>query len=66
MTHEDEATAALVRIRGGSAAADLESETLDFKENRASTAETERLLAEAAICFANSAGGTVVLGVSDR
>lgn len=66
MTHDDEAIAALIRIRDGSAAADLETETLDFKEDRASTAETERLLAEAAICFANSAGGTVVLGVSDR
>ncbi len=66
MSLRDEAIAALDRVRGGERPADLESETLDFKEDRAAPGETERLLAEAAICFANSAGGTVVLGVADR
>ena len=66
MSLQDEAIAALDRIRAGAVAADLESETLDFKEDRGSRRDTERMLAEAAICFANSAGGTVVLGVADR
>jgi ATP-dependent DNA helicase RecG len=60
------ADAALVRILGGTPARDCETPTLDFKEDRASTNDTERLIAEAAICFANAAGGTIVLGVSDK
>jgi ATP-dependent DNA helicase RecG len=57
---------ALAAIQAGRVPCDLETETLDFKEDRASDSDTERLLAEAAICFANTAGGTIVLGVADR
>jgi ATP-dependent DNA helicase RecG len=61
-----EAERALLRIAGGETAGALETDTLDFKEERGSPAEVERLLAEAAICFANAAGGIIVLGVSDK
>src|SRR5487761_1944964 len=61
-----EAEAALARIAAGEAAGALESDTLDFKEERGSPAEAERMLAEAAICFANAAGGIIVLGVADK
>ena len=64
--YPSEADAALAAIRAGGTARDFETETLDFKEDRASQPETERLLAEAAICFANTAGGTVVLGIADK
>lgn len=57
---------ALKRILDGATADEVEGPTLDFKEDRATPGDVERLLAEAAICFANAAGGTVVLGVSDK
>lgn len=61
-----EADAALSRIVAGALAGDCETETLDFKEDRSSIGDTERLVADAVICFANSAGGTIVLGVRDK
>ena len=61
-----EADAALTKVAGGSVAADCETSTLDFKEEKQSKPETEKMLAEAAICFANSAGGTIVLGIRDK
>ena len=57
---------ALHHISEGVRAADLESETLDFKEDAPSPKETKRLMAKAAACFANADGGTVVLGVRDE
>lgn len=45
---------------------DFESQTLDFKRPGRSFKETLSLLADAAVCFANADGGTVVLGVDDR
>jgi ATP-dependent DNA helicase RecG len=57
---------AIDRIKAGGRADDLESPTLDFKEDRSGGTDVERSVAEAAICFANSAGGVVVVGVSDR
>lgn len=54
------------RIVAGDRAADLEGPALDFKEDKPSVGETERMVAEAAICFANSAGGVVVVGISDK
>lgn len=63
--HED-LTPTLQRILDGELARDLESNSLDFKQEAGSTQETERLLRDAAVCFANSDGGLIVLGVSDN
>ncbi|MGH3938744.1 MAG: AlbA family DNA-binding domain-containing protein, partial [Pseudonocardiaceae bacterium] len=43
----------------------LESPTLDFKVPSTNPKATFINIAEAAVCFANSVGGTIVLGVSD-
>ena len=61
-----ETDAALARIEAGGRPADFESSTLDFKEDRPSAADTEKLLVEAAVCFANASGGTIVVGVRDK
>jgi len=59
--------AALQSIFDGRRSADsLEDETLDFKTEKGGARETHQDLAEAAVCFANALGGTVVLGVRDR
>lgn len=58
--------AALAAIEAGKRAADLESETLDFKKEGPSDKETWRDVTDAALCFANAGGGVVVLGVRDR
>ena len=57
--------AALRRIRDGVAARKVESSVLDFKTPSAKLKDTLANLADAAVCFANAAGGTVVLGVAD-
>jgi ATP-dependent DNA helicase RecG len=57
---------ALSQIRRGTrSAASLESQTLDFKLDKASDKETYQDLAEAAVCFANASGGVIVVGVAD-
>ncbi|MGH3903381.1 MAG: ATP-binding protein [Pseudonocardiaceae bacterium] len=61
----DEISRALHRLRKGTAARKLESPTLDFKAPSSSPKATFINIAEAAVCFANSVGGTIVLGVSD-
>jgi len=66
MPRLDEASAALSAILGGRSVPDLESETLDFKEQGRSEADTLKTVADAALCFANSSGGIVVVGVSDK
>lgn len=67
MSHNtDEARRALNAILGGARARDLESQTLDFKEDGKNVAETLKVVAEAALCFANASGGTIVVGVADR
>lgn len=60
-----DALSALDAIVDGRIAAELESETLDFKQEARSEPETIRVLVDAAICFANLRGGTIVLGVAD-
>ncbi len=65
--HRAEVEAALAGILAGGRPADFESPTLDFREDRpGSLGDTEKMLAEAVICFANAGGGTVVLGVRDK
>ncbi|HEY5980094.1 MAG TPA: RNA-binding domain-containing protein [Microlunatus sp.] len=51
--------------RRQTSASKSETQWLDFKTEKQSARETFQDLAEAAVCFANAAGGTVVLGVSD-
>ena len=58
--------AAFSAIEAGRRAADLEGQTLEFKQAKTRREETLRDIAEAAICLANGAGGTIVLGVADR
>jgi ATP-dependent DNA helicase RecG len=47
-------------------ACSFEFEELDFKRPRRDVRHTLQLLADAAVCFANAQGGTVVLGVDDK
>jgi ATP-dependent DNA helicase RecG len=61
-----ELDAALHAILSGAVASTLETATLDFKEPRPSRADTERMVVEAMVCFANSRGGILVLGVRDK
>lgn len=55
----------LERVLTGEQPAQVESYHLDFKQEAGSVGATEKLLRDAAICFANSDGGTIVLGVDD-
>lgn len=56
----------LRRAGDGQAASTLESSTLDFKRPGRDARHTLELLADAAVCFANAQGGTIVLGVDDK
>ena len=59
--------AALEEIHAGASADSQESETLDFKqEKERSRSDTEKMLVEAVLCFANSAGGNIVVGVRNK
>ncbi|MBI1758231.1 MAG: putative DNA binding domain-containing protein [Actinobacteria bacterium] len=66
MTVAAEVHRALAEIRSGAVPSTLESATLDFKQViRRSLTDTCKDLAEAAVCFANAQGGSVVVGVAD-
>lgn len=56
----------LVELDNGRSAAELEGQTLEFKQDKRLVEDTERDIAEAAVCLANGAGGIIVLGVADR
>lgn len=56
----------LSRVGDGRSADDFESEVLDFKEPSPSPKDTFSGLADAAVCFANARGGTLILGVNDK
>ena len=60
-----ELAAILAQIVAGATPASLESDRLDFKQQPNSRPEAIRTLVDAAVCFANSRGGTVVMGVAD-
>lgn len=66
MARSDEVVAALRAIHNGQKAEELESHTLDFKEDSNSVSETVKSLVEACLCFANGDGGVVVLGIANR
>jgi len=51
--------------RQQTSAAKAENALLDFKTEKPNTKETFQDLAEAAVCFANAAGGVIVVGVAD-
>lgn len=51
--------------RDGPAGA-YEGQHLDFKEDAGPLKKVLEMVADAAVCFANSAGGTIVLGVRDK
>jgi ATP-dependent DNA helicase RecG len=57
--------AALAAVGRGVVADDLKSPVLEFKAPDASAKKTYAVLADAAVCFANADGGTIVLGVAD-
>lgn len=65
MPDADVAAALALILRGTRSADSLENQTLDFKSQKPSDKETYQDLAEAAVCFANSTGGRIVLGVAD-
>lgn len=56
---------ALQAIVDGARPKDLESNHLDFEEEARSESETEKVLRDSAICFANADGGDIVVGVDD-
>lgn len=66
MTNLYEYGDAIAAVLAGRTAADLESRTLDFKQEVPDAREMGRSLAEAAVCFANAVGGTIVVGVDDK
>lgn len=55
----------LTRIHEGERASDLESDVLDFKRQPDSKDDAIKRLVDAAVCFANSVGGTLVMGIAD-
>jgi ATP-dependent DNA helicase RecG len=61
----DEPISALERILAGATAHALESETLEFKEQAANDDQAIRDIVDAALCFANASGGTVVVGIAN-
>lgn len=63
MTIVDDAIDAIV---AGARPSDLESSVLEFKSEPDNSKEALELLADAVVCLANTAGGTIVFGVSDK
>ena len=74
-----EAAQALHEIAAGAPASDLESETLDCKEDPTTRSDTggrvtgqrrddeaARLITDAACCLANHHGGTIIVGIDDK
>lgn len=58
-------TRALAAIVAGARPGDEEGPYLDFKRQGRSRKDTARDIAESAMCFANAAGGFIVIGVAD-
>jgi ATP-dependent DNA helicase RecG len=58
--------AELKAVLAGRTAAKVETEKLDFKEQKPNLKDACSDLAEAAVCFANGSGGTIVVGVVDN
>jgi ATP-dependent DNA helicase RecG len=56
----------LDKILAGASGASLETDQLDFKAQPDSRPDAIKLIVDAAVCFANAGGGTVVMGVANR
>jgi ATP-dependent DNA helicase RecG len=56
----------LEKLGRGTAARDLESQQLEFKQPKTTIKDTLAMLADAAVCFANADGGLIILGVDDK
>jgi len=62
----DSVTSLLTAIRGGAIPRDLESETLEFKEEeRGDARRSLQILADAVVCLANHEGGLIVAGIAN-
>lgn len=68
MDLETEALAALGAVCDNWDASEMESQSLDFKQtpDRSHRKQFLKDLAESVVCFANSEGGVLVVGVADR
>lgn len=62
---DTELDAVLTAVADGTPAASLETDELDFKRQPDSKSDATRILVDAAVCFANSNGGTVVMGIAN-
>lgn len=65
--HDTEVVAAALSLieRGARSVASLEDQRLEFKTDEQGEKESHQDLAEAAVCFANASGGTIIVGVAD-
>jgi ATP-dependent DNA helicase RecG len=66
VVNEADVRTAIEKIVAGATADAVESRTLDFKRQGRSQGDVLKDIAEAAACFANSHGGSLVVGVRDR
>jgi ATP-dependent DNA helicase RecG len=66
MLSQDELLRLLKRVASPQPASFFESQVLEFKQPKRTVKETLTLLADAAVCFANADGGTLVFGVNDK
>lgn len=66
MLRDQEVLAVLRAVAAGKRAQDVETSTLEFKEEKRAEDDTIRDLLHACLGFANAAGGVVVVGVSDK
>jgi ATP-dependent DNA helicase RecG len=62
---QDELAGALHQLRRGTRLRKPERQALAFKAPSRSPKETFANLTDVAVCFANSAGGVIVLGIAD-
>lgn len=53
-------------VHAGTSPAALETEEIDFKRQPTSKTDAIRTLVDAAVCFANANGGTIVMGLADK
>ncbi|WP_019874072.1 ATP-binding protein [Sporichthya polymorpha] len=65
MAAVDAVRVALDSVWGGALARSIEDVRLDLKEDAATVKESGRVALDAALCLANTAGGSIVFGVQD-
>ena len=63
---KDAVDQAIERIIAGATGDECETSSLDFKQDANGSNPLEVVITRAAICFANAAGGSIVIGVSDK